>query len=234
MIAARYHGGAQTPKAVVMHGTVSPCKRGNARAVANWWHASTSPKTSAHYVADPGESIQCVGDHTVAYHCGYNTGSIGYELSDPQTGDPKRWGDAVHTAMLKIAAKDVARLCLAYGIEIKRPSVAELKAKGPHGIYGHDDSRRAFGHTTHTDPGPDFPWAHFIVLVQAEADALTHKEKPVSGPAKTPNITAAIKLMHQTGLALQKIGNKEGKKIAKEAVAALHKHADELRKIEVK
>ncbi|HET7388370.1 MAG TPA: hypothetical protein VFJ19_17085, partial [Nocardioidaceae bacterium] len=73
-IAARHHGGHQTPRAIVMHGTVSPCDRGRARSIAAWWHGSGSPVTSAHYIVDPYQIVQCVGDHTVAYHCGYNDG----------------------------------------------------------------------------------------------------------------------------------------------------------------
>lgn len=166
-IRARHHGGPQTPKAVVLHGTVSSDNKGTARNIANWWAGPTSPVTSAHYVVDPGTDIQCVGDHTVAYHCGYNTGSIGVEFCDEQTGPASRWADADSTAILKRAATLVAQLCLAYNIEPKRPSVADLKRKGPHGIYGHNDSRLAFGYTSHTDPR-DFPWAKFIGLVRAE------------------------------------------------------------------
>lgn len=176
-IAARYHGGSQTPKAIVMHATVSPDNAGTARNIANWWHGSTSPLTSAHYVRDAKEVIQCVGDHTVAYHCGYNTGSIGYELCDEQMGPATRWADADSTAIIKGAARDVAKLCLAYGIEARRPSVSELKSKGPHGIYGHNDSRLAFGNTTHSDPR-DFPWERFLILVRDEIKSLRAAAQP--------------------------------------------------------
>lgn len=166
-IRARHQGGRQTPKAIVLHGTVSSDNRGTARNIARWWNGPTSPVTSAHYVVDPGETIQCVGDHSVAYHCGYNTGSIAVELCDEQTGPAGRWKDADSSAILARAARLVAELCLAYGIEPVRPSIADLKRKGPHGIYGHNDSRLAFGHTSHTDPR-DFDWAGFLRLVRAE------------------------------------------------------------------
>lgn len=166
-IRARRHGGRQTPKAIVIHGTVSSDNAGTARNIARWWNGPTSPMSSCHYVVDPAEVIQCVGDHTIAYHCGYNTGSIGVELCDEQAGPASRWEDADSQAILRRAARLVAELCLAYGIDPKRPSIAELKRKGPHGIYGHNDSRLAFGRTTHTDPR-DFNWPRFIRMVNEE------------------------------------------------------------------
>jgi len=189
MIPARHHGGAQTPALIVMHGTVSPCRKGNARSVANWWHGTSSPDTSAHYVADPGESVQCVGDHTEAYHCGYNLNSIGYELSDPETGAASRWEDADHKAMLAIAAVDVARLCLAYGIPIRRLSNAQLAAwdkggKKPKdgGIVSHRQMSTVFKKSTHTDP-IGFPMAAFVKQVKAAAADL---QKGASTPVSKP------------------------------------------------
>ena len=170
-IQACYQGGAQKPKAVVLHGTVSSDDKGTARNIARWWQGPTSPMSSAHYVRDALEVIQCVGDHRVAYHCGYNQDSIGYEFCDEQKGPASRWQDKDSLAILRGAAKDVALLCLAYDIEPKRPTIAELKAKGPHGIYSHNDSRLAFGGTTHTDPR-DFPWAQFVRLVRREVKRL--------------------------------------------------------------
>jgi len=179
MIPARYHGGAQTPKAIVIHATVSSDNAGTARSIAEWWAGPTSPKTSAHYTVDPKETIQSVGDHTVAYHCGSNQDCIGVELCDEQTGPASRWSDADSKAILARAAKLVAQLCLAYGIEPRRPSLSELKRKGKHGIYGHNDSRLAFGNTTHTDP-KDFPWSAFIAAVQAEVAKLKGTAQPTA------------------------------------------------------
>lgn len=197
-IPARHRGGSQTPRGIVIHGTVSPDNAGTARTIANWWHGPTSPVTSAHYVVDPREDIQCVGDHTVAYHCGFNTGTIAIELCDEQVGPASRWTDADSVAILHRAARLAAELSLAYGIEVSRPSVAELKAKGPHGIYGHNDSRLAFGHTTHSDP-LDFPWDKFLGMVRAEVAALrgglASPSAPAAAPAK-PSKAKTFKVLH--------------------------------------
>lgn len=184
MISARYHGGSQIPKAIVIHATVSSDNPGTARAIAEWWNGPSSPKTSAHYIVDPKTTIQCVGDHTVAYHCGSNQDCIGIELCDEQTGPANRWADADSKAIIARAAHLAAQLCLAYGIEARRPTVAELKSKGKHGIYGHNDSRLAFGNTTHTDP-KDFPWSTFINQVKAEIAKL--KGSASTGPELDPH-----------------------------------------------
>lgn len=171
-IAARWFGGRQTPRTIVIHGTASPTVRGGARATAKFFaNRPASGKTSAHYSVDPGEVIQSVGDHSVAYHCGHNQDSIGIELCDPQAGFGARWADADHKPMLARAATLVAELCLAYDIPDVRIQPSGLVA-GKHGICGHVDMSNAFHASTHTDPGPDFPWTEFIHQVKAEISRL--------------------------------------------------------------
>src|SRR4051812_38454057 len=72
---ARWKGRPQTPTLIVLHSTVTSTIAGAARAVARFF-ATEDNATSAHYVVDAAEVIQCVGDHTEAYHCGYNHDSI--------------------------------------------------------------------------------------------------------------------------------------------------------------
>lgn len=191
-IPARNHGGRQTPKALVLHGTVSSDNAGTARNIANWWKGPTSPMSSAHYTVDPGEVIQSVGDHTVAYHCGYNTGSIGIEHCDEQVGPASRWQDADSQAILQRSARLAAELCLAYGIAARRPSIAMLKLRGPHGIYGHNDSRLAFGGTTHTDPR-DFPWDQYLRMVKLEVKRIKNEAK---ADKKRPKSKKRFKVLH--------------------------------------
>ncbi len=156
-IAARWHGGAQTPRLIVMHSTVSPCKPGQARATAQFF-AREQNKTSAHYCVDPAEVIQCVGDHTVAYHCGYNQDSIGAEMCDyPDAKSKARWDDANHIAMEKRAARLVAELCLAYGIRPYFVGATGLKL-GRKGVTTHAEMSKAFRRSTHWDPGA---WRRF-------------------------------------------------------------------------
>lgn len=161
-IPAKYHGGSQsTIVRIVIHGTVSATERGGARAIAEYFQ-NPSSETSAHYVVDPGEEFQCVYDHTIAYHDGTNTNSIGVELCDPVDGPPERWQDRPHQDMLRRAADLVRQLCDAYQVPKVKLGADQIRA-GENGICGHADMRDAFpDSTSHYDPGPGFPWQQFI------------------------------------------------------------------------
>lgn len=164
-IAAKYHGGGQSSiDRIVIHGTVSPTVTGGALAVAHYFQNPPS-EVSAHYIVDPATEYQCVFDHTIAWHDGTNTNSIGVELCDPVDGPAERWQDGPHQEMLARAASLVRDLCLSYGVPIVKLSGADIRA-GHHGICGHVDMRDAFPNsTTHYDPGPAFPWGQFMSLV---------------------------------------------------------------------
>lgn len=153
---------------VVMHGTVSPCEPGGAKAIATYF-SQTSRSASTQYVVGPDATYQCVKDSVIAYGAPPNKGSIHVELTDPQAGSPSRWSDANHTAMLQRAATLVASVCLKYDIPILKIGPADLLA-GRKGICGHADVSNAWHQTDHVDPGPDFPWSQFLTLVRQAAN----------------------------------------------------------------
>lgn len=156
LVRAKHSGGDQTPRLIVLHSTVSPCKPGGADAIARFFRIGQNV-TSAHYVVDPDKVIQMVPDHTVAYHCGYNQDSIGIEMCDMPDQNVKRWDDAEHRAMEKRTARLVAQLCLAYGIPVRYCSARALVA-GKRGITTHAQMSEAFKRSTHWDPGA---WRRF-------------------------------------------------------------------------
>jgi len=163
-IQARNHGGTQNSvRRIVIHGTVSPCVKGGARAVANDFH-TTHRDASAHYVVDPGQIIQCLHERTIGFHAPPNTGSIGIELCDPQKGSSARWRDANHEAMLHLAAQLVREVAARWKVPLVKLTSAEVHAK-KHGICGHANVSKAFRMTDHIDPGTGFPWAHFMNLL---------------------------------------------------------------------
>lgn len=166
-IPAKHHGGSQDSwDRVVIHGTVSGTLCGGARDIARYFQDPTYV-SSAHYVVDPCEVIQCVWDHTIAYHAPPNRGSIGVELCDPVDAPGDRWQDADHQTMLALAAEVTRKRCAQKDVPLVKRNGRELHA-GKRGICGHDDVRDAWGQTDHRDPGPDFPWEQFIAFVRGE------------------------------------------------------------------
>lgn len=161
---------------IVIHCTVSPCVEGQARRTAAWFRDPDS-QGSAHYVVDPGEVVQVVLDGTIAWHAPPNRHSIGVELCDALLSpewDRKhaaRWRDDNHRRMLRRASRVVARLALAYDVPIRRLDADDLRA-GQRGITGHVDVSRAWGQSSHWDPGTTFPWADFMERVQNRADKI--------------------------------------------------------------
>lgn len=178
-IGAKQHGpAANFPiQRIVMHGTVSPCVPGGARAVAAMFARSTRP-ASTQYVVDPTTVVQCVRDNVIAYGAPPNQGSIHVEQCDPQGSNAARWQDANHQAMLRLAARLVAALCKKYDIPIRKITATDLRA-GRKGICGHADVSNAWHQTDHVDPGTSYPWAQFIALVKQAANP--PKPKPTQG-----------------------------------------------------
>jgi hypothetical protein len=156
-IPAKNHGGAtnQPVRWVVIHGTVTPCDFGWAKRVA-YMFANTSRDASTQKVHDPGTSIHCVPDGVVAYGAPPNTGSVHHELCDPQKGSGARWQDALHQAMIRLCAKDVAADCTRYRIPVRRLTAADRR-RGMRGILGHKEVSDAFQPDRPRGPRPRLP-----------------------------------------------------------------------------
>lgn len=169
--AAHTSGSGNLPiRRIVIHSTVSPCQRGGARDIATYFRGK-SAGGSAHYVVDPGEVVQVVGDSVIAWHAPPNQHSIGVELCDmPDAKTAKRWNDLEHRMMLKRAARLVAELCLAYDVRPWFVTVAGLRL-GRTGVTTHANVSQAFRQSSHWDPGA-WPRLRFMRMVRAEVKAI--------------------------------------------------------------
>ncbi len=170
---------------IVIHSTVSPCEVGGARKIAAYFR-SPAAGGSAHYVVDPGETVQSAYDSVIAWHAPPNQHSLGIEMCDvpgPVPGEPRRsarwkalrrswrWARPDQRRMLARTARLTARLCLAYDVPVRFLTPAQLRA-GRAGITTHNNVSRAWGQSTHWDPGW-WPRRRFMRLVRKRVAELS-------------------------------------------------------------
>lgn len=159
---------------IVIHDMETDERFDTAENVARWFAGPTSAEASAHYNIDADSIVQSVRDRDVAWHApGANHNGIGLEHAGRARQTRAEWLDPYGRKMLRRSAKLTARLCKKYDIPIKHLNVTALRA-GARGIVGHWDVSRAFGRSSHYDPGPNFPWDVYLRLVR-EASAPVHK-----------------------------------------------------------
>ena len=73
------------------------------------------------------------------------------------------------------------------GFRVERATVAQMRANPKiKALYGHDDMRRAWGGTTHTDPGPGFPWDKLISAINAGIKAAGGTNSPTTPASAVP------------------------------------------------
>ena len=123
---------------------------------------------SAHYFVDNNSIVQSLNTDLRAYHAGSTTGNsqaIAYEITGTN-GKSRAWWMA--NVAWPLLARQIALDCREHAIEPRLLTVAEIKAGKLTGIITHDQMRQAWGGTTHTDPGPNFPLDHLLGLVRAE------------------------------------------------------------------
>jgi N-acetyl-anhydromuramyl-L-alanine amidase AmpD len=153
---------------IVIHDMEAAEKGDTAENVARFF-ATTPVKASAHYNVDNNSIVQSVREQDIAYHAPPNLHSIGIEHAGFARQTRDQWLDAYGKAMLALSAQLMAELLTKYDLPAQFLSAEDLKA-GKRGITTHRNVSKAFGQTSHTDPGPDFPVAWYMDRVRAALD----------------------------------------------------------------
>lgn len=120
---------------------------------------------SSHYYADNSVVIQSLNTDYKAWHAGSSTGNayaIAYEIVGTNDKSRTWWLNNVNWDKV---AKCIARDMKQFGIKNQHLTITQMKDGSSTGIVTHDDMRRAWGGTTHTDPGSNFPMDHLIAKV---------------------------------------------------------------------
>lgn len=170
-VEARHFGKVMGRKVrvIVIHDMEAPELDKTAENVAQYF-ATTPTVASAHICVDNNSIVQCVRDSHVAYAApGCNHDGIQVELAGYAKQTKAEWRDKYSIAMLAIASDAVAQYCLKYIIPAVHLTDQQLK-DGARGIVGHDQVSRVYKKSTHTDPGPRFPWNRLILTTQAFID----------------------------------------------------------------
>lgn len=159
--------GSRQIRLLVIHDMEAPERAGAAEAVASYFAGPNAPRASAHYCIDSDSYVQCVKDSDVAWAApNANSDGLHFEHAGYARQSEAEWLDPYSKAMLEISAKLVAAKCKQYGIPAVKLTPAEVAA-GKKGICGHYDMTCAYpGTGTHTDPGPNFPWAYYLARVK--------------------------------------------------------------------
>lgn len=138
---------------------------------------------SAHFYVDDQEVVQSIDTRYRTGHAGSSEGNdnaVSVEITGTNGRSRAWWLGNVAWDQL---GRALAHVCREYGIEPRRATVAEMK-RNPRvrAFYSHDDMRRAWQGTTHTDPGPNFPWDTLFAAVKRHLTPPPPARPPVATP----------------------------------------------------
>lgn len=128
---------------------------------------------SSNYYCDKDSLTQSLRTEYVAWHAGSTWGNekaIAYELTGLNQWTESQWRRNIRWDKL---ARQVARDCNKWKIPIRTLTVEQMKGRKLKGIVTHNQMRQAWGGTTHTDPGSNFPMKLLIAQAQVYLDGMT-------------------------------------------------------------
>lgn len=164
----RHYGSTKTAKRyIAIHNTSNDA---SAEAEASY-AKRREDSVSSHYYCDNNSLIQSLDTDLRAFHAGSaegNSRAVCYEITGTNAKTRTWWLDNVAWLLL---ARQIAVDCKHWGIVPRALTVDQIRAGQLTGVITHDQMRQAWGGTTHTDPGPNFPMEHLLALVAAEMEA---------------------------------------------------------------
>lgn len=184
---AKYQGAVRgTPRLIVLHSMEAPEKGTTAEATARYFSNITKP-ASAHYCIDADSVVQGVYDNRVAYAApGANQHGLQFEMAGYARQSRDEWLDPYSRATISLAAQLAAFKCVQHGIPTTWLSEQDLRAGLTRGITTHAAVAKAFGKSTHWDPGPAFPADVFMGIVLP----LVTNAIRTPAPSETPHPTS--------------------------------------------
>lgn len=129
-----------------------------------------APEASAHYCVDDDTVICCVPDDRIAWHApGANRNGIGVEHAGYARQNRAQWVDDFSLRMLALSSQLTAWLMRRHAIPLQFV-VADHVKLGGRGITTHEQVSKAYGKSSHWDPGPHFPIGDYLRMVADARD----------------------------------------------------------------
>lgn len=164
-------GARKTVRLGVIHTMEAAEKPSTAEAVAGWFggKAGKPPQASSHVCIDNDSIVECVKFSDVAWaapganHDGYQAEHAGFARQSAED-----WADEYSMAMLALSARFMKRKLVtdpAILLPIQFVDVEGVAGGVKRGFTGHAQISKAFGQSTHTDPGSSFPWDAYLAMV---------------------------------------------------------------------
>jgi N-acetyl-anhydromuramyl-L-alanine amidase AmpD len=149
---------------------------------------------SSHFYVDRDSVTQSIDTDDRVGHAGStegNNNAIAVEITGGNGKTRGWWLENVAWAKLGAVLAHVIKTDPDYrGFRVRRATVAEMKTNPKiKAFYGHDDMRRAWGGTDHTDPGPNFPWDRLFQAVNAALGSSDTEDDDML----TPEARAAVR-----------------------------------------
>jgi hypothetical protein len=182
-----YSDGDRSKFGIAIHNTSNDASDAGEASYATW----RPDGTSAHFYADHDSVTQSIDTRDRAGHAGSTHGNdhgIAVEITGANGWSRERWLRSVAWDKLGAVLAKVIRHHWPDGsFKVRRATVAEMR-RNPKvkAFYGHDDMRRAWGGTDHTDPGPAFPWDRLLGAVNAALRAGTKPLTPTPSEDDMP------------------------------------------------
>jgi hypothetical protein len=121
---------------------------------------------SYHYLTDTDRVLPAVPDNVVAYSAaGANHDGLHVCIPGKAAQTREQWLDTISAGYIGQLAQVMTDLAARYTIPLRRLSVADI-IEGKRGYCGHHDISLAYRRSTHTDPGPLFPWDRLAQLLE--------------------------------------------------------------------
>lgn len=157
--ARHFYVGRRRPiRLIVVHDMEYTERLDAAEQVARMF-STTTRSASAHTCIDADSEVRCVRDADTAFAApGANADGLQIEHAGYARQSRLEWLDPYGVQMLNRSARRAAEWCQKYALPPRRLGVSEIAGLSAKGICGHWDVSKAFGLSSHWDPGGQFPW----------------------------------------------------------------------------